>query len=37
MKAIEQFFPLVLYNVVQTFQSDVIQMVITLKIVLDPV
>lgn len=36
MNPIEQFFPLVLYNVVQTFQSDdVIEMVITLKIVLD--
>lgn len=37
MKAIEQFFPLVLY-VVQTFQSDdEIEMVIILKIMLDPV
>lgn len=36
MEAIEQFFPLVLHNVVQTFQSDdEIEMVITLRIMLD--
>ena len=38
MKAIVKFSPPVLYNVVQSFQSDdEIEMVITLKIVLDPV